>query len=213
MALNKHNERRERMEKILHEAEQAGPMSPFVSDDDNYRDSSSGTEDLGLSDPFDMAEGQDDTKGFWHSERTHSPSRSCDSSPDDSGAFAAPTLPVPGASNDHYSPVAKPQISTLPFLPRSFPISPDDLIAYDDDLDDDWPSSPRVCRMPDKDQYPESSPVSHPQAIRKLIPNWDSEKHWNSESKRYFCSCGFTTPFVKIFEQHVVIERTGIKRR
>ncbi|KAK5791606.1 hypothetical protein VI817_006915 [Penicillium citrinum] len=215
VALNKHNGRRNRMKKALREAAEAVPNSNSSQNDFQPRLETNDNEVIAVSTSF-----------YSTREKPESLERACSpwsqNSPNDADASlsAASTavsdvryVPYTEDSGASESPVFGSQPCGLPFSLYCLPISPDDLIAYEDDLDDGvWQSSSIISEPSDEDQNSRPLAKSGYNYIRDILPNWDSEKYWNSESKRYFCSCGFTNPFVKVFEQHVVMERTQDRR-
>lgn len=225
-SLKKHNDRRETLEQLLFNASRgelisspAELISPVYSDDDNYRDGGSDDGYLGLPPPR-YAQRQrnprtDHLKNDHGSEETHSPESNNSLSPGLSGPFTEPPSSSNLSSNPSNPPV--PNIPNTPapntpWSPSDLSISPDDLIAWEDDLDDgDWFSSPSTNQLPNLDRTRSSS--SCPQSLLNIFPNWDSEEHWNSETKRYFCECGFTSSFVRVFEQHVVMENSQDEHR
>jgi len=215
VALNKHNDRRNKMKKVLREAAEAVPNSNSSQNDFQPRFETNDDEFIAVSTSFYSTRKKPERL-----ERACSPWRQ--NSPDgaDASSSAASTavsdvlyVPYTEDSSASESPVFGSQHCGLPFSLYCLPISPDDLIAYEDDLDDGvWQSSSTISEPSDEDQNSLPLAKSGYNYIRDILPNWDSEKYWNSESKRYFCSCGFTNPFVKVFEQHVVMERTQDRR-
>lgn len=214
MALNKHNDRRNRMKKVLREAAEADPIPKPSSDGFQYCLETNDTEARAFSSSFYPTR-----KKLEILERSYSPwnqnlsngvdATSSATSTTVSDVRCMPMLPYTENSSPSESSVSGAQPSGLPISLCSLPISPDDLIAYEEDLDDGlWQLSSTKSEPSDEDQDSRALAKSGQSSIRDLLQNWDSEKYWNSESKRYFCRCGFTNPFVKVFEQHVVMERT-----
>ncbi|CAI7634901.1 unnamed protein product [Penicillium manginii] len=207
LALNEHNARRARMEVGLREASQPGPRLSFCSDDDNYRDTGTDSESLSLPRPRQFARQYSGASD----ESTQPNESTCPdggSSPGVSSNFPmtrssprlSPARPLGLYKKFTYLiPSERPKRTPFP----NVAVHPDDLIGWDPNLYvGPWPPSLEIFRTPERKQ-----PATPP--IHKVIPEWDSEEHWNSETKRYFCDCGFTTPFVKIYEQHVVMERSA----
>lgn len=253
-SLNKHNERREKMEQLLFHASHGEHISSpaelilsptklvsspteltvtVYSDDDNYRDGGNDDDYLGLPPPRYVPRQDDDNgrdeesdddylglpppryvkrqqnartdhpKNGHGSKGTNSPESDNSSTPGLSGPATESLSSSNRSSNPSNPPISNIPAPNTPWSPSDLLISPDDLIAWEDDLDDgNWFSSPSKYPMPNSNQ------TRGPPPLLKLFPQWDSEEHWNSETKRYFCECGFTSPFVKVFEQHVVMENT-----
>ncbi|KAJ5980829.1 hypothetical protein N7481_008127 [Penicillium waksmanii] len=211
MALNEHNTRRQKMERVLSEASQAKPSLSFCSDDDSYRDNGNDSDSLGLPRPRPSQLMRQDSGAFDEHllpDGSYSPDVSSNFSPRFSSPLAAPAS---RSLDEEDSPIACPRLSNPPPF-ANLAISPDDLIAYDEDMDVGiWPSSPALFKTPDRKQLAMSPSSCSSRSLQEIVPDWNSEKHWNSQSKRYFCDCGFTTQYVKVFEQHVLMERSTSK--
>lgn len=212
MALNEHNARRQKMERALSEASRAQLSLPFCSDDDSYRNNGTDSEGLDLPRPRSARLIRQDSRAsddYLRPDESYTTDVSSNISPRFSSPLAAPASRSLGEDE----PPVVPQALTVPkFLDLA--IHPNDLIAWDPDVNVGiWPPSPELLKTPDRNQPAMSPSPCSSRSLQDIFPNWDPERHWNSQSKRYFCDCGFTTLFVKVFEQHVLMERTTSKHQ